>query len=171
MAFFGPDVILDDPAWIHDTALLYGKISVGPQVSIWPNVVMRAEMHEIIIGRRSNIQDFVMIHVGGGASTIIGENCSITHHCTIHGASIGDNCLIGINATLMDRVVIGKNCIVAGHTIIKEDTVIPDNSIVVGSPGKVVRTRDSGEANRHNADFYYKNALNYSNGIYRMDGY
>lgn len=170
MPFIGPDVVLDDPAWIHDTALLYGKIFIGPESSVWPNVVMRSEMYEIRIGRRTNIQDFVMIHVGNGSPTLIGDNCSITHHCTIHGAEIGDNCLIGINATIMDGARIGRNCIIGGHTLVKENTVIPDNSIVVGMPGKVVRTRDNSEANVGNANFYHQNALNYSNGVYRFDG-
>lgn len=169
MSVIGPDVILDDPAYIHETALLYGKIRIGPEASIWPHVVMRAEMQEIIVGRRSNIQDFVMIHVGSAGPTVIGDNCSITHHCTIHGADIGDNCLVGINATIMDGARIGKNCIIAGGTFITEKTVIPENSIIMGSPGKVVRTHDSGDANKQNADFYFRNALNYSKGNYRFD--
>jgi len=156
MPFTGPDVILDNPTFIHESALLYGKITIGPESTVWPYVVMRAEILEIRIGRRTNIQDFVMIHIGNNSPTIIGDNCSITHHCTIHGASIGDNCLIGINATIMDGVKIGKNCIIAGHTIIKENTVIPDNSIVAGSPGKVIRTMDNSDANKMNADFYYQ---------------
>ena len=169
MGFIGPDVVLDNPTYVHDSALLYGKISVGPESTIWPQVVMRAEMYEIRIGRRTNIQDFVMIHIGFGSPTIIGDNCSITHHCTIHGAEIGDNCLIGINATIMDGVKIGKNCIIGGHTIVKENSVIPDNSIVVGSPGKVIKTLDNGEANQRNADFYYNNGLNYAKGIFRTE--
>jgi len=167
MGFIGPDVLLMDPAYIHDSALLYGKISIGPESSIWPYVVMRCEMYEIQIGKRTNIQDFAMIHVGKDSATIIGDNCSITHHCTIHGAKIGNNCLIGINSTLMDGVVIGNNCIIGGHTIVKENTVIPDNSIVVGTPGKVIRIMDNSIANKGNADFYYENALNYRNGIFR----
>ena len=168
MPFTGPDVILDKPTFIHESALLFGKITIGPESTVWPYVVMRAEILEIRIGRRTNIQDFVMIHIGNNSPTIIGDNCSITHHCTIHGASIGDNCLIGINATIMDGVKIGKNCIIAGHTIVKENTVIPDNSIVAGSPGKVIRTMDNSEANKMNADFYYQNGINYSQQIYRM---
>jgi len=164
----GPDVILDKPTFIHESALLFGKITIGPESTVWPYVVMRAEILEIRIGRRTNIQDFVMIHIGNNSPTIIGDNCSITHHCTIHGARIGDNCLIGINATIMDGVKIGKNCIIAGHTIVKENTVIPDNSIVAGSPGKVIRTMDNSEANKMNADFYYQNGINYSQQIYRM---
>ncbi|HEY4343423.1 MAG TPA: gamma carbonic anhydrase family protein [Parvibaculum sp.] len=165
---FGPDVTLDNPAFVHETALIYGKVHIGEGASLWPYVVIRSEMHEVRIGRHSNIQDFVMIHVGNMTPTIIGENCSITHHCTIHGADVGDNCLIGINVTLMDGVKIGANSIVAGHSIVTENTVIPPNSIVAGSPGKVIRTRDSGVANAMNAAFYFENAKAYARGDHRV---
>jgi carbonic anhydrase/acetyltransferase-like protein (isoleucine patch superfamily) len=165
---FGPEVTLDNPAFIHETALIYGKVHLAEGASLWPYVVIRSEMHEVRIGRRSNIQDFVMIHVGNTTPTIIGENCSITHHCTIHGAEVGDNCLIGINATLMDGAKIGANSIVAGHSIVTEGTVIPENSIVAGSPAKVIRTRDNGVANAMNAAFYFENAKAYARGDHRI---
>lgn len=167
MAFIGPDVTLDKPAYIHDTAQLYGKISVGQHASIWMNVVARAEHKEIIIGPYTNIQDFVMLHIGDQTPTIIGSHCSITHHCTIHGCTIGNNCLIGINSTIMDGCVIGNNCIIAGHTFLKEGTIIPDNSIVMGTPGKVIRTQNNYVRNRLNAYMYYKNGLAYARGEYR----
>ena len=168
MSEVGPEVKLNNPAFIHPTALVYGKVFVDEGVTIWPYSVIRSEMFEVRIGKRTNIQDFVMIHVGNASPTIIGENCSITHHCTIHGATIGDNCLIGINATIMDGVTIGKNCIIGGHTIVTEGTVIPDNSIVMGSPGKVVKTRDSSVANIMNATFYYENGKAYARGEHRV---
>lgn len=164
---FGPLVKLDRPAFVHDSALLYGKVAVGPDVSIWPNVVMRAEMHAIAIGEGTNIQDFAMIHVGAQTPTRIGRFCSITHHCTIHGATIGDHCLIGINATLMDGVVLGDNCIVAGGAFLKEGTEIPANSIVMGVPAKAVRSRNSGAANKFNAWMYIQNARAYARGEHR----
>ena len=99
MGHIGEHVTLDDPAYVHESAWLYGKVYVGPGASIWPNVVTRAETFEISIGARTNIQDFVMIHVGAMTPTIVGEDCSITHHATLHGCTIGDRCLIGINAT------------------------------------------------------------------------
>ena len=168
MREFGPDVVLEKPAFIHDTALVYGKVFIGEGSSLWPHVVIRSEMHEVRIGRRTNIQDFVMIHVGNETPTIIGDNCSITHHVTVHGAEIGDNCLIGINATLMDGVKIGRNSIVAGHSIVTEGTVIPENSIVAGSPAKVIKNRDNRVANVMNARFYYENALAYAQGDHRV---
>ncbi|HJV81437.1 gamma carbonic anhydrase family protein [Noviherbaspirillum sp.] len=167
MAVIGPDVVLRKPAYVHDTAHLYGKVTVEENASIWINVVARAEHKEIVIGAFSNIQDFVMLHIGDATPTIIGSHCSITHHCTIHGCTIGDNCLIGINSTIMDGCVIGENSIVAGHTFLKEGTVIPPNSIVMGTPGKVVRAQNNFVRNRLNAFMYYKNALAYAAGRYR----
>ncbi len=167
MPEIGPDVVLNRPAYIHPSALLYGRVRIEENASLWCNVVARAENYEIVIGPYTNIQDFVMIHVGVATGSYIGAHCSITHHCTIHGCRIGDNCLIGINATIMDGAVIGDNCIVAGHTIVKENSVIPANSIVMGAPGKVVRTVNSYVANKINAYLYYRNALAYAAGHYR----
>ena len=168
MGHIGEHVTLDDPAYIHESAWLYGKVYVGPGASIWPNVVTRAETFEIRIGARTNIQDFVMIHVGIASPTIIGEDCSITHHATLHGCDIGDRCLIGINATIMDGAKIGENSIVAGHTIITENKEFPPNSVIAGVPGKVVATRDCGDANRLNAQFYSAGAAQYSQGVDRL---
>ena len=162
------DMNIADSAWVHDTALLYGKISLGEESSVWPHVVMRSEMYHIEIGARTNIQDFVMVHVGGMTPTIVGDDCSITHHVTLHGCKIGDKCLIGINATIMDGAVIGNNCIVAGHAIVTEGSVFPDNSIIAGSPAKLVKERDSGAANAMNAAFYVQNAKNYAKGVHRF---
>jgi len=168
MGHIGAEVTLDNPALVHDSAYLYGKVYIGPGASIWPNVVTRAEFHEIRIGARTNIQDFVMIHVGAKTPTIVGEDCSITHHVTLHGCEIGDRCLIGINATVMDGAKIGANSIVAGHTIIRENAVFPENSIIAGVPGKRVAERDCGAANIGNARFYHMNALNYAQGRDRL---
>jgi carbonic anhydrase/acetyltransferase-like protein (isoleucine patch superfamily) len=168
MPNLGTHVTLDKPAFVHDSALIYGKVHLAPGSSVWPYVVMRAEMHEIRIGERTNIQDFVMIHVGNTTPTIVGADCSITHHATLHGCEIGDRCLIGINATLMDGVKLGANSIVAGHSILREGSEFPENSIVAGVPAKLVGTRDNGSANVFNAAFYYQNALNYAQGIDRM---
>lgn len=167
MSEFGPDVTINNAAFIHPSALIYGKARIEKGASLWPYTVIRAESSEVVIGEYTNIQDFAMIHVGAGTPSIIGTNCSITHHCTIHGCTIGDNCLIGINTTIMDGCVIGNNCIVAGHSFLKEGTVIPNNSIVMGTPGKVVRTQNNYARCRLNAFLYYRNALAYERGEHR----
>lgn len=164
----GPEVDLADDVWVHPTALLHGKVSMAAGASVWPYVVMRAEMHEIRIGARTNIQDHVMIHVGYGTPTVVGEDCSITHRVVLHGCEIGDRCLIGIGATVMDGVKIGANSIVAGHAIVNEGAEFPDNSIIAGVPAKLVKTRDNAAANLMNARFYHMNARNYAEGIERL---
>lgn len=167
MQDFGPLVELDSPAFVHESAQLYGKIHLAPGTSVWPFVSMRAEDQEIRVGENTNIQDFVMIHIGYATPTIIGANCSITHHCTVHGCTIGDNTLVGINATIMDGCVIGKNCIIGGAAFLKEGTVIPDNSVVVGAPGKVIKHKNNWVANCMNARYYRRNAEHYAGGKHR----
>ncbi len=158
---------MSQPIWQAASAELYGKIEIADGVSIWSNVVMRAESSHIEIGAFTNIQDFTMIHIADGP-TVIGEYCSITHHCTIHGATIGDNCLIGINATIMDGAVIGENSIIAGNSLVREGAVIPANSIVAGTPAKVIAQRNNFVANRLNALAYYDNGIAYSQDNHRV---
>ena len=131
---------------------------------MWPNVVARAENAFVQVGRMTNIQDFVMLHVGAVEPTIIGDFCSITHHCTIHGATIGDQCLIGINATIMDGAEIGAGSIVAGGAFVTEGSVFPENSIIMGAPAKLKTERDNRQANRFNAWMYHRNASFYAEG-------
>ena len=164
---YGPDVVLDDPAFIHPSALMYGKVRIGKQASLWPHVVIRGESLGIEVGPYTNLQDFVMVHESRFFPTRIGAYCSVTHHATVHACIIGDNCLIGINATVMDGAVVGDNCIIAGHCIVTENAEIPDNSIVVGSPGKVIRTTNSYVSNKFNALMYHRNATHFARGSHR----
>ncbi len=164
----GPLVVIDDAAFVHPSAQIYGKVTLHEGASVWPNTVIRAEMHEVIIGARTNVQDFVMIHIGGTTPTVVGEDCSITHHVTLHGCAIGDRVLVGIGATIMDGCVIGENSIIAGGSFLKENTVIPPNSIVAGVPAVVKATRDNSRANAHNARLYLDNAKGYARGDHRV---
>lgn len=164
---FGPDVEITDPAYIDPTVRLYGKISLAADCSLWPYAVIRAEAEEVTLGEYVNVQDHAMIHIGYETGTKIGAYCSITHKATIHGAVIGENTLIGINSTVMDGAVIGENCIIGGHCIVPEGRQIPDNSIVVGSPGKVIRTKNNFIANRRNAMLYHWNAKAFARGDHR----
>lgn len=166
--FLGPDVRDRGAAWIDPTTRAFGVVEIGRDSSLWCNVVIRAESQSVIIGERTNIQDFVMIHVGAGTGTFVGANCSITHHCTLHGCTIGDDVLVGIGATVMDGCVVGAGSIVAPHTLLKEGTVVPPNSIVMGAPGQVTRRRDNTLANRLNAFLYLRNAQAYAAGDYRL---
>jgi carbonic anhydrase/acetyltransferase-like protein (isoleucine patch superfamily) len=154
-------------AYIDPTARVYGKVEIGERASLWPYAVIRAEGQFVRIGPLANLQDHVVVHVGDRAPTIVGDHCSIAHRAVLHGCTIGDNCLIGIGATLMEGAVIGENSIVAGHSYVANDTVVPPNSIVMGTPARVVRTHNSFVANRINAMLYLRNALAYARGDHR----
>ena len=167
MLTFGPGVTIESPSYIDPTVRLYGKIFIAESCGLWPYAVIRAEAMQVKLGRYVNMQDHAMIHIGYRTSTTIGDYCSITHKATIHGATIGDNTLIGINATVMDGANIGSNCIIGGHSLVPEGMQVPDNSIVVGIPGKIIRRENNFVANRRNAMIYHWNALAFARGDHR----
>jgi carbonic anhydrase/acetyltransferase-like protein (isoleucine patch superfamily) len=153
--------------WVAPTAQIFGAVEIGAESSVWPNVVIRAEAHHVQVGRYTNLQDFVMIHIGYDHPTEIGDFCSITHHATVHGCRIEDDCLIGINAVVMDGAVIGRGSIVAGGAMVREGSVFAPGSIIAGVPAKQVAERDSARANRRNAWQYHWNAQAYRRGDHR----
>jgi len=153
--------------WRAPGAQLYGRIAIGAGSSVWPNAVMRAECHEIRIGRMTNVQDFVMIHVAYERGTTVGSFCSLAHHATVHGCTIEDDVLIGIGATVMDGALIGTGSIVAGHALVREGMVVPPGSVVAGVPAKVIASRDARRDNRLNAWLYHRNAGHYRRGEHR----
>lgn len=156
-----------EAAWMHESAAVFGSVTIGEGASLWPGVVIRAELQSVTVGRFVNLQDHVMVHIGYTTPTVIGDYASVTHRVVLHGCTIGENCLIGIGATIMDGAVIGANSIVAGHAFVREGQIIPPNSIVMGTPAKVVRTADNFIANRMNAWLYHRNARAYAEGNHR----
>jgi len=154
-------------AYIDPTARVFGTVEIGANASLWPYAVIRAESAFVRIGRFSNVQDHVIIHVGCHDATVVGDYCSIAHRATLHGCTIGDTCLIGIGATVMEGAVIGENSIVAGHSFVVENARIPPNSVVMGTPAKVVRSVNNFVANKLNAMLYHRNALLYAKGEHR----
>jgi len=166
---FGPEVKLEKPAFVDPTARIFGRVSAGEGSSFWPYCVIRAEGAAVRIGRWCNIQDTVVIHVGGGNGTVIGDYVSIGHRAVVHGAEIGDDCLIGIGSVVMDRAKIGRRCVIGAMALVPPGTEIPEGSVVMGVPGKVVSSRDNFVQTRRNALVYYRNALAYAQG--RHDGW
>jgi carbonic anhydrase/acetyltransferase-like protein (isoleucine patch superfamily) len=160
-------ISIADTAFVHPSAQLYGHVSVEDGASVWCNAVVRSEVAHVSIGAFSNIQDFVMIHTDPGKPVVVGKYCSVTHHATLHGCTIGDHVLVGVNATIFNGAQVGSGSIIGQHAYVKDGTIIPPNSIVVGSPAKVIRTADNRLANRINAEFYVRNGAAYKRGDYR----
>jgi carbonic anhydrase/acetyltransferase-like protein (isoleucine patch superfamily) len=161
------DQKIDPSVWIAPSAQLYGAVSIARDGSIWHNAVLRAECERIEIGRMTNLQDFAMVHIAYDNPTIIGEFCSITHRATVHGCTIGDHCLVGIGAVIMDYAVIGEGSIVAGGAFVTERSAFPPHSIVAGVPAKQIGERDCARPNRMNAWVYQRNAEFARRGNYR----
>jgi carbonic anhydrase/acetyltransferase-like protein (isoleucine patch superfamily) len=125
--------------WIADTATVLGNVTLGEQASVWYGAVIRADMSDITIGDRSNIQDGVICHSDPGIPLSIGHDNVVGHGAILHGCTIGNHNLIGMRATIMNRAQIGNNCVIGAHALVTEGMKIPSNSMVLGSPARVVR--------------------------------
>ena len=132
--------------WIADNATVIGSVVLKNNASVWFNVVIRADNDTITIGENSNIQDGSVLHTDAGVPLTVGNNVTVGHKVMLHGCTIGDNTLIGINAVVLNHAKIGKNCIIGANALITERQEIPDNSLVVGSPAKVVKMVSEGQA-------------------------
>jgi carbonic anhydrase/acetyltransferase-like protein (isoleucine patch superfamily) len=132
--------------WIADNATVIGSVVLKNNASVWFNVVIRADNDIITIGENSNIQDGSVLHTDAGVPLTVGNNVTVGHKVMLHGCTIGDNTLIGINAVVLNHAKIGKNCIIGANALVTERQEIPDNSLVVGSPAKVVKMVSEGQA-------------------------
>lgn len=130
---------VDAKAWIAPSADLIGNIEIGEDSSVWFQCVIRADVNEVRIGKNSNIQDLSCIHTDVDSKTIIGDNVTIGHKVMLHGCQIGDNCLIGMSATILDNAVIGEGSIVGANSLVTAGKVFPPRSLIMGSPAKVVK--------------------------------
>ncbi len=127
-------------AFIDPSAQVIGDVEMGEESSAWMNVVIRGDVNWIRIGRRTNIQDGSIVHVMRDTHpTSVGDEVTVGHGVILHGCRVGDRCLIGMGAILLNGVDVGEESIVAAGTLLPEGTTIPPRSLVVGSPGKVRR--------------------------------
>lgn len=149
--------------FIAPNALLLGELSIGAESSVWYGAVLRADNDFIRIGDRTNIQENAVLHVDPGAPISIGNDCIIGHLAMVHGAQIGHNVLVGINATVLNHAQIGNNVIIGANALVTSGTIIPDNSLVLGSPAKVVKTLSHEQIQqlRQNAEVYVEKAKTY----------
>lgn len=153
--------------YIADNATVIGDVVMKNQSSVWFGTVLRGDIEPIILGERSNIQDNSVAHTGKGAPTIIGDDVTVGHKVTLHGCTIGNNCLIGMGAILLDKCEIGDNCIIGAGSIVAQGRKIPAGSLALGSPARVIRTLSEEDfANiRSYAERYVENMRRYRGGI------
>lgn len=129
---------LHPTAFVHDSAELIGKVTLGPQASVFPGCVLRGDIDRIVIGARSNVQDLTVIHTREGSPTIVGKGVTVGHRAILHGCRVGDRVLVGMGAIIMEAGI-GKNTLIGAGALIPAGARIPPGVLVLGSPGKVVR--------------------------------
>jgi carbonic anhydrase/acetyltransferase-like protein (isoleucine patch superfamily) len=147
---------IDGTAFVADSAALIGKVTVEANASVWFGVTIRGDNERITIGANSNVQDGTVMHTDMGFPLTLGKNVSIGHQAMLHGCTVGDGSLIGIQAVVMNGAKIGKGCLVGAGALVTEGKEFPDNSLIIGSPAKVVRTLTEDDLQRlaGNADIY-----------------
>ena len=156
---------IDESAFIAETAVIVGDVEIGAQSSIWYNVVARGDVNFIRIGSRTNIQDLSMLHVthkknaeDPGAPLIIGDNVTVGHSVTLHGCTVENGSFIGMQAIVMDKVVVGEGALVGARSLVTEGTVIAPHTLWVGAPARYKR-----DLNPEEIAWLEKSAGNYVN--------
>jgi carbonic anhydrase/acetyltransferase-like protein (isoleucine patch superfamily) len=135
-----PELPPEGQYWLAPNATLIGRVRLLPGASVWFGSVIRGDNDWITIGERTNIQDLATLHTDPGIALTLGADVSVGHGAIIHGATVGDNTIIGMGATLLNKSRIGRNSIVGANALIPEGKAFPDNSLIVGVPGKAIRT-------------------------------
>lgn len=158
-------------AFIADTATLIGRVVLGEETSVWPGAVIRADSEPIVIGDGSNVQDNAVLHVDPGMPLHVGLEVTVGHQVMLHGCTIGDGSLIGIQAVVLNRAVIGEQSLVAAGAIVTEGKTFPPRSLIMGAPAKVVRELDAATvaALRESAQAYNRRRGLYLAELTRLD--
>ena len=133
---------VDASCFVAPNASVIGNVELKPNASVWFNVVMRGDMDKITIGANSNIQDGSILHVDKGFPIHVGEQVTVGHKVMLHGCTIGDLSLIGMNAVVLNGAKIGKGCIIGANSLVTEGMEIPDGHLALGSPAKVIKPLD-----------------------------
>ncbi|HWK96115.1 MAG TPA: gamma carbonic anhydrase family protein [Pseudolabrys sp.] len=166
----GPEFPAEGEYWVAETAVLIGRVRLKRNSSVWFGAVIRGDNEWIELGEGSQIQDNCTLHTDPGYPMVIGKDCVIGHQVMLHGCTIGDNSLIGMNAVVLNGAKIGANSLVGAGALVTEGKSFPDNSMIVGSPARAIRTLDDKMLAmiRGGADHYVKRSKQYAKGLKRI---
>ncbi len=159
-----------ESAWVAESAEVIGLVELAEDASVWFGAVLRGDNEPLRVGRGSNIQDAVVVHSDMGFPVNIGEGVTIGHQATLHGCTVGDGSLIGIQAVVLNGAKIGRNCLVGAGALVTEGKEFPDGSLIVGAPAKAIRTLtpEQVEGLKRNAAHYVENAARYRRGMKKL---
>ncbi len=128
---------IDESAFVAASADLIGRVRIGAEASVWYNTTLRGDIHEVVVGPRSNVQDNAVLHVESDRGCYLGELVTVGHGAIVHACTVKDEVLVGMGATVLDGAVIGERSIIGANTLVTMNTEIPPGSLVLGSPGMV----------------------------------
>jgi phenylacetic acid degradation protein len=131
--------VVDPSSFVHPLAAVTGNVVIGKNCYVGPGAALRGDWGAIVIEDGCNVQENCIIHMFPGVTVLLKSSAHIGHGAIIHGATIGKNCLVGMNSVIMDNVELGDECIVGALTFIREGEKIPDRSLVIGNPGKIIK--------------------------------
>ncbi|MFK8049312.1 MAG: gamma carbonic anhydrase family protein [Halioglobus sp.] len=156
--------LLGQGHFIAPNAAVIGDVTLHDSASVWFSCVLRGDAERIEIGANSNIQDGAVVHADQGFPAVIGENVTVGHNAMIHGCSIGDGSLVGINAVVLNGAIVGKGCLIGANALVTEGMEVPDGSMVLGSPGKIKKTLTEEERSvlAINAEHYVANGKHFA---------
>jgi carbonic anhydrase/acetyltransferase-like protein (isoleucine patch superfamily) len=166
---FIPEV--DGSAWVADSATVVGQVRLEAHSSVWYGAVLRGDNEPIVIGRGSNVQDGSVLHTDAGQPLTVGEDVTIGHQVTLHGCTIGDGSLIGLQAVVLNGARVGRACLVAAGALVTEGKVFPDGVLIMGAPARAVRelSPEQIERVRRGARHYVEQARRHRDGLRRID--
>jgi len=137
--YLGQKPTIGEGVYISKSAVVFGAVTLGKLSSVWYNAVLRGDIHEIVVGEGSNIQDNAVLHIADDFGCYIGDYVTVGHSAVVHACRVGDETLVGMGATILDGAVVGNQCIIGANALVKQGQKIPDGSMAVGSPARVIR--------------------------------
>lgn len=136
---------ISEHVYIASSAIVVGDVTLGEHSSVWYNAVLRGDINRIVVGHHSNIQDNAVLHLADDFGCIVGNYVTVGHSAIVHACMVGDECLIGMGATILDGAEIGEQSLIGANALVKQGMKVPPGSLVLGSPAKIVKALTADE--------------------------
>ena len=158
--FLAKKPVLGRGVYIAKGAAVLGDVAIGDHSSVWYHAVVRGDINRIVVGHHTNIQDNAVLHLADEYPCLVGNFVTVGHSAIVHACTVGDECLIGMGAVVLDGAVVGDQCLIGARALVTQRMQIPAGSLVMGSPAKIVRalTPEERAGLKHWADKYVANA-------------
>ncbi len=160
---------IDPTAYVHPDAVVIGSVVLGPDVTVWPSAVIRADDNRIVIGARSNVQDGAVLHCTSHLETIVGEDVVLGHLCHLEGCTIKDRALVGVGSVVLHEAVVGEGAIVGAGAVVTNGLVVPPRAMALGVPAKIREDAVAEGANDWMATIYVERGRQYRQKLRRVD--